>query len=100
MFNIKFGHICSLVVHDIAVAMLHVDQLSEEDVEASLHIHVQLSEPLSASTLAPDDANIMTRIGKFICIEILMCYFYFDISPVFRRNSAHGMYSRLCNKMS
>ena len=41
-------------VHDIAVAMLHIDQISkEEDVETSLHI--QLSQQPAASTLSPDE---------------------------------------------
>ena len=51
--------------------MLHVDQLSdEEDVETSLP--KQPSEPPSASTVSPDDTNIMIKIGKFIYIENLM----------------------------
>ena len=41
-------------VHDIAVPMLLIDQISEEeDVETSLHI--QLSQQPAASTLSPDE---------------------------------------------
>ena len=65
------GYTIASLDDDIAVPLLHVDQLSEEEEEAQPSLDEQLVQQPSASILSPDDTSIQTITGNFICIEKL-----------------------------